>query len=115
MSTPWGEHEHVEQAIERLYAADVEPPESEEQRAEREAYAAVQADWSRRLARLYHTDPDLWAALEARTLPKPGGGDMVMRPPVEMDFATLAAYQMGQSSIVRLFRITAEMEARANE
>ena len=114
MNAPWGEERHYEQAHEALTQGDLDTPETEEQRSEREAYEAEQADWKRRLSRLYHVDPALWAELEARTVPRPGSAHMVMRPPVAMDFATLAGYQMGQHCMVRLFRVTAEEEAKRN-
>lgn len=114
MNAPWGEQVHWDEAVIAREQGDVDPPETEEQRAERQAYEAEQKDWRRRLSRVYHADPELWAELERRTVPRPGDAHMVMRPPVAMDFAMAAAYQMGQHSMVVLLRTTAEEEAKRN-
>ena len=114
MNVPWGERPHWDEAVEAHAQADVDGAETEEQRAHRQAFEAEQRDWKRRLARVYHVDPELWAELEKRTVPRPGDAHMVMRPPVAMDFATMAGYQMGQHSLVLLLRLTAEEEAKRN-
>ena len=116
MSTmaPWGERDYVDQAADALAREDVDPPETDAEREARESYTAQVAAWRRRLAKLYHMDPELWAELERRTVPQPGTAHMVMRPGVPLSHHQTSDYQMGQHSIVTLFRRNAEEEAKAN-
>ena len=114
MSAPWGETEHVEAAKAQLANADVNPPETPEQRQAREAHEASQKAMRRGLAAMYHVAPDVFEELAQRAIPRASKRDMPAQPHVEMSFAELMAYRAGQLSIVEMIRTAAMKEAQGH-
>ena len=107
---PESERQHYDAAAAAGAAADIDPPETAE---ERQAKAEQRSDMrvlQEEAKAMMAAGPRVWQAMEDRTAPRPGLDGMVMRPQVEMDFGQLAAYRMGQQSVVDWIRTLAYME-----
>ena len=114
MSAPWGETELIEKAKLDLARADVNPPETEEQRRQRQAHEAQQRRWQRDLAAMYHVATETFEELARRAIPRASLKDMPAQPHVQMAFNELMAYRAGQLSIIEMIRTAAMKEAQGH-
>lgn len=98
---PQDEHKHVLRAVEDVDAAASDEPDEEAKRllAEQEADHALLCQQA---ANAVKRAPDLLDRLRAQCLPRPGTQGMVMRPDAPMSFGEMAAYRMGQQSVLDL-------------
>ena len=113
MSAPWGEGDHYEGAALANRKADVDPPESEEAKREREAYEAQQKRWQRDMAAMYHVAPETFEEMARRAIPRASRLDLLMSPGVPMSFAEFMAYRAGQCSIFEMLRTAAVKQAQS--
>ena len=72
--------------------------------ADREAHVKQVQAWA---AAVLSVDPDMWAVVQDRVLPRPGTAAMLMKPSADMTFGETAAYKMGQQSIIDWLYTTA--------
>ena len=117
MSIPRDEEQYYAAAAEQEAGADVDAVD-EEKEAERNraAMAKRSADRSMRDAAkaVLAADTALWEVVADRVTPRPGRQGMLMTPGEDMSFGELAAYRMGQQSIVDWLVALSRMEVPEN-
>ena len=113
MSIPRDEEQYYAQAAEQERAQDVDAVDTDKQ-AEQERAAAAKRSTDRSMRdaakAVLAADPALWQVLADRVTPRPGRLGMLMVPDADMTFAELAAYRMGQQSIVDWLVSLSQME-----
>ena len=106
---PPDEQEHYDAAVQQR-AVDEGAQKTEEQvRIEAEEKADHEM-LCRQARAAWQAAPELFARLSHQTIPRPGADGMTMVPNAQMSFGELAAYRMGQQSIVDLIRTLAHTE-----
>ena len=113
MSIPRDEEQYYAAAAAQEDLGDVGAVDGEKQaEQDRAAMAKRSADRSMRDAAkaVLAADTALWEVVADRVTPRPGTQGMLMVPQVEMGFAELAAYRMGQQSVVDWLVALSRME-----
>ena len=96
---PIDEQRHYDAARQQARAADVDPPETEDERMARLEQERHERILRNECKQIVKQAPRVLRVLRELTTPRPGAA-RIMTPACAMSFAETAAYRMGQYSIV---------------